>query len=391
MKDRPKEAPLLPGDKPGTREFDIDAFRGLVCLCLIVLHFYTGSMWESWHRMGGDAAEYAVWNLRLGVESFFVLAGFMMAHMLRPTSGETVSLIMYLKRRFLRLMIPYWIAVLLATADKWLVFLVLKRGKDLPGVWEVFTQITLLQEFFHVREAAIGYWSMVALEQFYLIWLAIYAVIRWLFLSRSGEFNEKSIGSVMAFLTLAGGLASAAVVMFRVEINWELAKFGIYLSLGMLLYWAIRQGRLRWMFAIGVVALAAVAIVTEESRPIKGLLAVAVFVPLARGKRLPKAWLFRSLAYIGYRSYSFYLMHAIVGQRVFSFATKLTSHGDWVAFPFLAVALVLTFAVSLAFYNFVESPCREWARQVKYRRDKPIAFQPAIAPADSSSQSPTSD
>src|SRR5688572_1134930 len=102
---------------PGSsgREFDIDFFRGIVCTCLILLHFYVLGLFPHWNRLaensvGAKNLEFVVWNIRLGVESFFVLAGLMMAHMLRPAPGEDVSLGLYLKRRFFRLIIPYWIA-----------------------------------------------------------------------------------------------------------------------------------------------------------------------------------------------------------------------------------------------------------------------------------------
>ena len=57
---------------PSKRLYDIDWFRGFVCLCLTILHFYTSPLFASFFRMFGSAGEYIVWNIRLGVESFFV-------------------------------------------------------------------------------------------------------------------------------------------------------------------------------------------------------------------------------------------------------------------------------------------------------------------------------
>jgi peptidoglycan/LPS O-acetylase OafA/YrhL len=177
----------------------------------------------------------------------------------------------------------------------------------------------------------------------------------------------------MALLTLAGGLASATVVIANWQVPWHLASFGIYLTLGMLLYWAVRQRYQMWMFAVGVAALMAMVILTpeerERARSIKGLIAVVIMIFLARGYRTPKWFVFRALSYIGARSYSFYLMHAIVGYRVFTFVAvpAIGGRGDWIAFPLLAVALALTFVVSLLFFKYVEAPCREMARRVQFR------------------------
>lgn len=377
----------------GQREFDIDFFRGFVCVCLIYLHFYTLGLIEYWDRIFGPNLQSVVWNFRLGVESFFVLAGLMMAHMLRPAPGEDVSLGLYLKRRFYRLIIPYWVAVLLATADRWAIYLIFKRGaSDLPTVGDTISQLLLLQEVFHryfpqysrIGEAAVGYWSMVSLEQFYLIWLAVYAVVRWLVPAGTivGIYGRREW--VMALLTLFGGIASAAIVIGNWPVHWHLARFGIYLTLGMLLYWAVRQRYQTWMFVVGTFALIGMAIfgeqLNEQTRAIKGLLAVVIMTILARGYRTPNWMVFRALTYIGARSYSFYLMHAIVGYRVFTFVAlpAIGGRGDWVAFPLLIVALGLTFVVSLLFYKYVESPCREMARRVNFRSVKP---QPTTAPS----------
>ncbi len=101
------------------REFDIDFFRGWVCLSLVMLHFYNSNLFDSYYRLFGAQGETIVWNWRLGIESFFVLAGFMMGHMLRPVPGEEVAISGYLKRRFFRLILPYWTAVLLFALYRW--------------------------------------------------------------------------------------------------------------------------------------------------------------------------------------------------------------------------------------------------------------------------------
>lgn len=375
----------VPPPKAGGREFDIDFFRGFVCVCLIYLHFYTLGLIEYWNRLLGPNIESIVWNFRLGVESFFVLAGLMMAHMLRPAPGEEVSLGLYLKRRFFRLIIPYWAAVLLATADRWAIYIIFKRGaNDLPTIGDTISQLLLLQEVFHhylpqysrIDEAAVGYWSMVTLEQFYLIWLGLYALVRWLVPAGTGTTTYGPREWVMALLTLIGGLLSVTVVIGNWETHWHLAGFGIYLTIGMLLYWAVRQRYQMWMFAIGVGAVLAIAIMTdadrERSRAIKGLIAVVIMSALARGYRTPKWKIFQGLSYIGARSYSFYLMHAIVGYRVFTFVAlpAIGGKGDWVAFPLLLAAIGLTFVVSLLFFKYVEAPCREMARRITFRSAK---------------------
>jgi peptidoglycan/LPS O-acetylase OafA/YrhL len=362
------------------REFDIDAFRGVVCLSLVLLHFYThGPLQQRLYALFGPVGDFIVMHFRLGVESFFVLAGFMMAHMLRPTPGERVSSPGYLKRRFFRLILPYWTAVLLATADRWGMWLVFKRaGAEVPGAYDVLSQLLLVQEFVGRPDAAVGYWSLVSLEQFYLLWLGAYAVCRFIF-GAGGEGYGRA-ETAMSWLTLAACLGSAALLMSEQHTQFRLPRYAVYLSLGLMMYWAVRQGFARPQFIIGVLALAAVAVVTDKSRPIAGLLSVAILVPLARGLRLPGWSPLTWLAWVGRRSYSIYLIHPIVGLRVLSLSRMVPSEAPWVAPALIGLALVASLLAAEVFYRLVELPCQARARKVVYRRRGSPPAPPAVNP-----------
>lgn len=361
----------------GRREFDIDAFRGLVCLSLVTLHFYVnGPLHDGLHRLIGSVGDFLVHHVRLGVESFFLLAGFMMAHMLRPAPGENVSVRGYLTRRFFRLIIPYWIAVLLAALDRWAVLVVFQRG-DVPAAGDVIAQMSLTQEFFaHAEDVApTGYWSMVTLEQFYLVWLVGYWICRKLLGQGTGGYGPAE--QAMAWLTLAAGLVSAIVLASDEWTRFRLPRYALYLSLGLMLYWCVRQRFARVPFVIGLVALAAVAVYTGKSRPIAGLASVALLIPLCRGWRLPSAAVLRFLALWGRRSYSLYLMHPIVGIRLLSFGKFAADGEPAVLLGVLAAAFVGTFIAAEVFYRLVELPCQARARQVNYRgRNNPAASGP---------------
>jgi peptidoglycan/LPS O-acetylase OafA/YrhL len=376
------------------REFDIDFFRGIVCLSLMCLHFYIGSLYDAFMRLFGDMGEYIVWHIRLGVESFFILAGFMMAHMLRPTPGEAISTGRYLKRRFYRLIVPYWTAILIFVGYRWLARLVL-HADNAPSLVEVLAQMFLLQEFLveHSRQlisVPIGYWSMVTLEQFYLIWIALYAISLRVF----GRNSAKGFGRAeraMAFLTFAVALLSLALWqpccanVRQLGLYWQMSPsgnaifiadapvyvqlpfFAVFMAVGMLLYWAIRQKLLRGYFIVAVAALLLSAITTNDSRLWRALITSCLFVPLAHGARLPNNMLLRFLRYCGQRSYSLYLIHGIVGVAFISLTWRLTLKSDWFVLPITFVALVLSILASIVFYRYVELPCQVKSRSVAYR------------------------
>lgn len=147
---------------PRTRTFDLDPFRGLVCLWLMGLHLcWLSEAHESLLRIvGPDVADLAL-NARLGAESFFVLSGFMMAHMLRPVAGQDVRLGRYFVRRCYRLLVPFWVAVLIAAADRWAMYLLFDGGTGRPDLVAVVAQLLLVNEFLRIPEPAVGYWSRI--------------------------------------------------------------------------------------------------------------------------------------------------------------------------------------------------------------------------------------
>jgi peptidoglycan/LPS O-acetylase OafA/YrhL len=367
---------MMPPDPTARREFDIDAFRGLVCLSLATLHFYYVGLNEAFLSLFGPTGEHVVWNWRLGVESFFVLAGFMMAHMLRPVPGEGVSLTAYLKRRFFRLIIPFWAAVLIAGLDRWAVRLVFHRG-DAPSLGDVAAQMLMLPEFVNAPSAAVGYWSMVTLEQFYLVWLAVYSVCLACFGRGNRDGTYGPAERVMVGLTFAACLASIAFYATGTEPVFKLPRYAGFLTLGMLLYWAARQNVAPAAFLIAVAGVMAAAVLTGYSRLFAALVTCAIFLPLARGFRVPDNALVRGLAFCGKRAYSIYLVHAVVGMRFLSIARRLAAGREWLAVPLLFAALVLSVLAAIIFYRYVERPFQERARRVEYRRP---AERPAPEP-----------
>jgi peptidoglycan/LPS O-acetylase OafA/YrhL len=364
------------GSRPD--RFDIDPLRGLVCLSLCVLHFYVGPLFEEFDALFGEAGRDAVHCYRPGVESFLVLAGLLLAHSLRPVPGERVSVGAYLRRRFLRLVVPYWAAVLLATADRWLPALAGSASPQAAGWREVTARLFFAEEVFGYPEAAVGFWSMVVLEQFYLLWLGAFGLV---LLFPGTAHDPWRATRVMAVLTLAGCLASAAWVCHAYRMGeigafdgrFRLPRSAVYLTLGMLLYWHVRGGMGRGLLAIAVIAVLGVGIYTDRSQPYKALILAAVLVPLVRGWHWPAVWPVRALGFVGRRSYSLYLMHVIVGNR-FLMADAVRSRaglGDWWAIPELVAAIGVSLLAAMVFYRLVELPMYRRALRVRYRRPEP--------------------
>jgi len=360
---------------PSRREFDIDFFRGWVCLSLAALHFFHVLL-EYFVRLFGERVDWFVVNIRLGVESFFILAGFMMAHMMRPLPGESVSIAGYVKRRFYRLIIPFWIAVLIFVAYRYAIFNFFGRGEGVIPLRDVLAQLFLVLEFFYESSAAqervspIGYWSMISLEQFYLIWLALYACCLAVFRRGSPAGRYTAAEHAMVVLTFAAFIASLSCWWLGLEheVRWQLAVYGVFLTLGMLVYWSVRQRYMSPFFRLAMIGILVSAVWLDASKMYKAIISVSIFIPLARGTRVPDCMLVRFLAYCGKRSYSIYLMHPIFGMAFISLAVKFTGKGDWLAVPILFGAIGVSIVAAAVFFKYVETPCQAKSRRVPYRR-----------------------
>lgn len=350
--------------QPGDREFDLDPFRGLVCVWLMGLHLcYMSEAHPALLRLVGPGAAEALYHLRLGVESFLVLAGFMTAHMLRPVPGEAVRTGAYLARRGYRLLLPYGAAVVLAAADKWVAHLLFGGGQGRPGPGAVAAQLLLVNEFFGVPEPAVGYWSMATLEQFYLLWVGCFALVRW-----AGGLSTGA-ASRMGPLALGVVLGSGWAFLFLGPETLNLVRFAFYIALGFLLYGRVRLGLYRWESAVAVAAVAGATVWFQHSRLLAALLTCGVLSALARGYRFPRWGLLHPFHYVGRRAYSVYLVHAVVGLRLLSgYRFAADRFGDWAAVPAVVAAAGASLAGAAMFYRLIERPCQELARRVRYRR-----------------------
>lgn len=349
------------------REFDLDPFRAIVCLWLMGLHFcWVPEVQAALLRKTPDAIGDVAFQYRLGVESFLLLAGFMMAHMLRPVPGQNVRLGAYFARRCYRLLLPFWIAVLLSATDKWAVHLLFDGGNDRPDLGAILSQLLLINEFFGIPEAAVGYWSMATLEQFYLLWLVVFAFVRWITTKGAGLSYCHAL-SRMGVVTFVVFLASGTAFLCLTPEYIQLPRFAFYIALGILLYGNVRMGVYRWELRIAVAAMVVAAIWLLHSRLTAALVTSAVLYALVREARFPGGRVFDALRFVGRRAYSLYLMHAIIGVRFLSGYRFVADFSDWLAFPFLFVACGLSLIGGVVFYRLIEQPCHALAQRVQYR------------------------
>lgn len=202
------EAPPAPGP---TRYLDLEAYRGVAALLVVIFHAYqfagTGP-----YLYQGQPADRVLHQLDGTVAWFFVLSGFLI---FLPVANSALGQAPvptargFLVRRAVRILPLYWIAIVVVWA---------LRNGSLPGEWRdllehlTFTQIYDQERIFYTIGAA---WSLAVEIHFYLaVALLIPLVVR----RRRADASRAA--------RVAGLLAICAVIM-AASAAWKIVVYSI--------------------------------------------------------------------------------------------------------------------------------------------------------------------
>jgi exopolysaccharide production protein ExoZ len=318
--------------------------RGAAALAVVAYHAL------QWASGGFDVG-------RAGVDVFFIISGFVMWHV---TAGREVSPAAFLWRRFTRVAPPYWIATLtvLAAALIWPNFL--------PEVRPGWRHLALSLAFIpHLDPRGLPFptlppgWSLNYEAVFYLMFAAALAGPR--------RWRGRVVLSGLTALTAFGFLFPEPY--YTLLLNPMLLQFAAGMGLGVAAeYRRLPSIAVGWaMIAIALVIWAVerpLGLFTELWRPllwgipawltVTGALAIECGGGLAR---LPPR-IAHALKTLGDASYATYLAHLP--------ATALVAHSLGWSHPwlFLAISLVVSAAMGLAFRAWIERPMLSVSRRL---------------------------
>ncbi|MBL8432684.1 MAG: acyltransferase [Dechloromonas sp.] len=324
----------------------IDAFKAIASQ-LIVLHHLAaygplaGAAREIMPGTVGWFYDYA----RIAVQVFLVVAGFLAARGMSPQGGALAgSPWPLIARRYLRLAIPYFVAIALAVAGAALARLWMddEAIPDPPTLAQLAAHALLLQSVLGFDSLSAGLWYIaIDFQLFALMTLLLWA-------GRAG-------GAAPALV-----LAMAAVALFLFNRhenldNWAIYFFGSY-GLGAAAWWTgDRRRPAAWLGVIAGVALAALYI--DFRLRIAVALAVALALACSRRSGLLERWPeWPLLAFLGRISYSLFLVHFPVCLLANALFIRLGLNAPGSALAFLALAWAASVAAATLFYRWVEKP-----------------------------------
>ena len=329
----------------------IDALKALASQ-LIVLHhlaFY-GLMSDYARSLAPETMSWFYSNARIAVQVFLVVGGFLAAQSLTRNGifGDK-PLPALLWRRYLKLVRPYLVALLLAM----LAAAIARRLMDhpatpgVPEIAQIIAHCFLLQGVLGFDGLSAGVWYVAIDFQLY----ALLAGILWL-----AQRIRPGSATLAVWLVLL--LVIASLFYFNRDSrldNWAIYFFGAY-GLGALTCWSTRRGATsRWLLLVFVLVIA--ALLLDYRVRLAVALTVAVALALSRHTGLIERWPQSAvIGWLGQISYSVFLVHYPICLVVSALFEHFALHSPEIQ----AVGMLAAWAASLAggalFYRWVE--CR---------------------------------
>lgn len=331
----------------------IDALKAIASQ-LVVLHHLSayGPLAELAKSTAPHLMAWLYDYARIAVQVFLVVGGFLAARGLAPRGEPTFSAPFDLiRRRYLRLAVPYLVALALALvgaalARRWMID---EAIPDAPGWLQWLAHAFLLQGLLGYESLSAGIWYVAIDFQLF----ALMALALWV---------GRQSGLPLMGPTLVLTLALAALFGFNRDSswdNWALYFFGSY-GLGAAAWWASERGRLvTWLGAIAAVTIAALAL------DFRLRIAVALVLALALGFARRSGWLerwpeIRPLAFLGRISYSVFLVHFPICLLANALFIKWGFESPVGASLALALAWGASVVAGATFHHQVESTAPRW-------------------------------
>lgn len=374
----------------GDRFIFVDALRGIAAFMVLLDHLFFNHNTPILHRLPlGSYFPSLIMHGTLGVQIFFVLSGFVIAHSLRNVTLNSREVFNFILRRQIRLDPPYWTILLVS--------LILQRMKSLvssasnpamPSLLNIALNATYLNDFFNVEKLIDVAWTLCIEVQFYLAFIILLMGVQ-----HQVRKSDRELFTRKAGLTIwLSGLFSLAYTGWKFGGDSQgpfFLAYWFYFVSGVLSYWAFQQkisAFYLWSFALALsiftlfffkVELVENLNVTTmtrivSARPLMGLAVMLTLYLVGNAGHLSH-WLgSKSLQFLGKISYSLYLVHVIVLSLVIRIGYKLTGDNPVAAIVWLFIAGAASILVGYIFHLAVEKPSMRLASRLKIHSDSSL-------------------
>lgn len=332
----------------------VDSLRGLAALAVMLYHFTGGRLTQGLSLALGEGVVKLAREGWVGVEVFFVLSGFVIAHSVgeKPVSlGESGR---FALRRQVRLDPPYWVSIVLALLPEW-ISVITHRGPARHSVGDIAAHVAYLHGVLQLRPIQPVYWTLAIEVQLYLVFI----LGVWALGSRTRSAPYWLLATVPVSLWVA--------MTFAIPKYFFVPHFYLF-ALGALAWWCATRGRALWLVVLPI----ALSLVAWRKfgrlEPLAGALTAVVLVMAGRRNALSRWLSARPLVWLGGVSYGVYLTHTLAGGQALWHVGSRVGLGAVGASITLVSAIALSLLVGWALKHWVEDPAMRLARRVSWRR-----------------------
>lgn len=364
----PAKQPVL-GNPPG-RLFHLDGMRALAAVAVALFHF-RGNLGELSEKLPA-AIDGMVRHGYLGVNVFFVLSGFVIAHSLGNSRYSLPFLGRFVARRQVRLAPPYWATV--ALAAWW-------YGGN-PSMAPLRTSLPTLLAHLGYMQDILGYpqlldvfWTLCIEVQLYLVyvvlaWLAQSDSARWRLARRDLIFVGATLVSLLAAWVPSAWWSTPLMPGANGPAHW-FPYYWYMFALGVWVRWALDRRRDRAWLALFLALACLRAGGCQAAGPLLCAATAALLYLAARWPWLPRVLGCRLFAYFGRISYSFYLLHTLIGGTCIHWTLGHHPHTAPWELAALCAALAASWLAAHALWWAVERPSIRWSRMISTVQRRP--------------------
>lgn len=284
-----------------------DGLRGFAALWVVLYHIAEGKHIESIRSASPSYLFTPIFEWgHLGVAIFFVLSGFVMGLTVWNSVFNGDNAVRFIGRRLLRLVPPYYFAILFA-----LCFLLLKSKVSgivfiPPDLSTILHHLTFTQRIAGIPHINIIFWTLCIEVQFYIV----FAIFLWLTDAFRNSFNITS--TRLYLIAIASIFALAWPLGIIKTIFWQGNFIGFWYSFlsGVVVCWAtLGQKRLLRFSIVFSFALVLLGLFYQSSFAIT-VGVTSCIILLATIINRMQVWLnWAWLQWLGVVSYSLYLLH----------------------------------------------------------------------------------
>ncbi|HSI44038.1 MAG TPA: acyltransferase [Methylotenera sp.] len=285
-----------------------DGLRGLAALWVVLFHLAEGHHIDKLVALFPNTSLILFYAGHLGVAIFFVLSGFVMAHIMYPYQVNMHYAKRFLMRRLIRLSPPYYFAILVAIS-----FLLLKSklvGGDvhIPSLREIGIHMLYAQDYAKLPPINMAFWTLGVEVQFYFAFVSILFLADWL----KNRFN---VVDARLYVLGASAFISLAWAFNLIHTKFWPGGFIIFwysFMAGVLVSFAISTSKKAYAnLSLAITFLIFIAGVLKSDPFILMVAFTALVLLYANYAEKMESWLsWGWLQALGLISYSLYLLHS---------------------------------------------------------------------------------